>query len=114
MLLHTHYRDLRSYRYTLYGEVSAGAAAEMKRPEVADFFAHGVKGESALRRCRYTLYGDVSAGAAAEMKRPEVADFFARLIQRVSPKSYPQAVAEVTVTRRFLENFSGGPGDPKL
>lgn len=37
----------------------------------------------------------------------QVEDFFARLIQRVSPKSYPQALGEVIVTQKFLENFSG-------
>lgn len=37
----------------------------------------------------------------------QVADFFARLVQRVAPKHYAQAMAEVTVTRLFLENFSG-------
>ena len=37
----------------------------------------------------------------------QVADFFARLVQRVSPKSYSQAMAEVTVSQRFFENFSG-------
>lgn len=37
----------------------------------------------------------------------QVVDFFANLVKRVSPKSYTQALAEVTVTRRFLENFSG-------
>eukprot|EP00897_Mesotaenium_endlicherianum_P004576 jgi/Mesen1/4146/ME000218S03261 len=31
----------------------------------------------------------------------------ARLIQRVSPKSYFQAAAEVAVTQQFFENFSG-------
>ncbi|KAJ9517976.1 hypothetical protein QJQ45_004346 [Haematococcus lacustris] len=36
-----------------------------------------------------------------------VADFFARLIQRVAPKSWAQASAEVRVTRAFYENFSG-------
>eukprot|EP00250_Pteridium_aquilinum_P010411 c19365_g1_i3 orf=191-1822(+) len=56
---------------------------------------------------RYLLYGDVSAKAAHCMKQPEVETFFAKLIQRVSPKSLPQAVGEVTVTRKFLENFSG-------
>lgn len=56
---------------------------------------------------RYVMWGAVTARAAAEMRRPAVADFFARLVQRTSPKSYPQALAEVTVTRRFLENFSG-------
>lgn len=37
----------------------------------------------------------------------QVADFFARLIQRVSPKSYQQALGEVQVTQKFLENFCG-------
>lgn len=56
---------------------------------------------------RYLLYGDVSAKAAHALKEPEVENFFARLIQRVSPKSFPQAVGEVTVTQKFFENFSG-------
>ncbi|KAK9861812.1 hypothetical protein WJX84_005199 [Apatococcus fuscideae] len=56
---------------------------------------------------RYILYGDVSAKVAEELRKPEVADFFARLVQRVSPKSYSQAMAEVTVSQRFFENFSG-------
>jgi hypothetical protein len=38
---------------------------------------------------------------------PQVSDFFVRLIQRVSPKSYQQAFAEVYVTQKFLENFCG-------
>lgn len=37
----------------------------------------------------------------------QVSEYFARLIQRVSPKSYAQALGEVTVTQKFLENFSG-------
>ena len=37
----------------------------------------------------------------------QIENFFARLIQRVSPKSFPQAIGEVTVTQKFLENFSG-------
>lgn len=56
---------------------------------------------------RYLLYGAVSARMAQELAKPEVADFFARLIQRVAPKHYAQAMNEVTVTRIFLENFSG-------
>mmetsp|Transcript_2467 Transcript_2467/g.7402 ORF Transcript_2467/g.7402 Transcript_2467/m.7402 type:complete len:450 (+) Transcript_2467:202-1551(+) len=56
---------------------------------------------------RYLMYGAISARIAEEMRKPEVADFFARLIQRVAPKHYAQAMAEVTVTRLFLENFSG-------
>ena len=39
--------------------------------------------------------------------RRQVEDYFTRLIQRVAPKHDAQARAEVVVTRRFLENFSG-------
>ena len=52
------------------------------------------------------MMGDVSNAAAAEMGKPEVEEYFTRLIQRVAPKSWTQALAEVTVTRRFLANFS--------
>lgn len=44
---------------------------------------------------------------AQEMRKPEVEHFFARLIQRVAPKSYDQALAEVRVTCKFFENFTG-------
>lgn len=56
---------------------------------------------------RYVMYGDISARAAAALKQPEVSHFFAKLIQRVSPKSFAQALGEVNVTQTFLENFSG-------
>ncbi|XP_072967298.1 probable aldehyde dehydrogenase isoform X1 [Typha angustifolia] len=56
---------------------------------------------------RYVMLGDVSAKAAKLLAQPEVSDFFTRLIQRVSPKSYNQALAEVQVSQKFLENFSG-------
>ena len=55
---------------------------------------------------RYNMLGDVSNRAAEEMGKPDVEDYFVRLIQRVAPKSRAQALAEVTVTRRFLANFS--------
>ncbi|XP_068648242.1 probable aldehyde dehydrogenase [Aristolochia californica] len=60
-------------------------------------------------RCpeRYLLFGDISAKAAHILAQPEVSSFFAKLIQRVSPKSYNQALAEVIVSQKFLENFSG-------
>lgn len=57
--------------------------------------------------CRYVMYGDITFKAAEQLRKPEVLDFFASLIQRVSPKSYQQAVAEVTITRQFLDNFGG-------
>ncbi|CAL4902058.1 unnamed protein product [Urochloa decumbens] len=56
---------------------------------------------------RYLMYGDISAKAAHMLGQPEVSDFFAKLIQRVSPKSYQQALAEVQVSQKFLENFCG-------
>jgi len=56
---------------------------------------------------RYCMYGDISAKAARELSDPEVEDFFIRLIQRTSPKSRAQALGEVSITKRFLENFSG-------
>ncbi|XP_020570949.1 probable aldehyde dehydrogenase [Phalaenopsis equestris] len=56
---------------------------------------------------RYLLYGDISTKAAHLLGKPEVSNFFARLIQRVSPKSYKQALGEVFVTQKFLENFCG-------
>ena len=55
---------------------------------------------------RYVLYGDISAKVAFEMRKPEVIDFFARLIQRVAPKSYAQAMGEHVVTRRFFGAFT--------
>ncbi|KAK1281854.1 hypothetical protein QJS10_CPB22g00845 [Acorus calamus] len=56
---------------------------------------------------RYILFGDISAKAAHLLAQPEVSNFFTSLIQRVSPKSYDQALAEVYVSQKFLENFSG-------
>jgi 1-pyrroline-5-carboxylate dehydrogenase len=44
---------------------------------------------------RYLMLGRVSARAAQTLRDPVVADFFARLIQRVTPKSYAQAMSEV-------------------
>jgi 1-pyrroline-5-carboxylate dehydrogenase len=57
--------------------------------------------------CRYVKYGEVTAKAAAEFRKPEVMEHFSRLVQRVSPKSYAQAEAEVKVTRTFFETFAG-------
>lgn len=55
---------------------------------------------------RYNMLGEVCAKAAAEMAKPEVAQFYTRLIQRLTPKSLPQAGGEPTVVRKFLENYS--------
>ena len=56
---------------------------------------------------RYVELGAVCAKAAALLAEQDVADFFAKLMQRVMPKSWNQCMAEVTVTRAFLHNFSG-------
>lgn len=53
------------------------------------------------------MLGGVSAQAASILRSKEGSDFFTRLIMRVSPKSYEQALAEVRISRIFLENFSG-------
>ena len=53
------------------------------------------------------MYGDVCNRAGHALRQPETLDFFATLIQRVSPKSYQQALNEVIVTGKFLDNFSG-------
>ena len=56
---------------------------------------------------RYVELGQVCARAAALLADPDVADYFTKLIQRVMPKTWNQCKGEVTVTRVFLENFSG-------
>ena len=56
---------------------------------------------------RYIELGRVCARAATLLAEKDVEDFFTKLIQRVMPKSWNQCKAEVTVTRTFLENFSG-------
>lgn len=56
---------------------------------------------------RYVELGEVTSRAVQEMRKDDVANHFAKLIQRVVPKSYAQAMGEVKVTRLFLENFCG-------
>jgi 1-pyrroline-5-carboxylate dehydrogenase len=56
---------------------------------------------------RYIELGQVCAKAARLLADEAISSYFTRLIQRVMPKSWHQAMGEVTVTRIFLENFSG-------
>ncbi len=56
---------------------------------------------------RYVHLGRVCAKAAALLAHPDIEAYFTRLTQRVMPKSWNQCLAEVTVTRVFLENFAG-------
>lgn len=56
---------------------------------------------------RYLKYGEISAKTANSLNEPHINEFFVKLIQRVMPKSYNQAKAEVDVTKKFLYNFSG-------
>eukprot|EP00392_Amoebophrya_sp_AT5.2_P010906 g10973.t1 len=54
---------------------------------------------------RYTLYGRISFNLAKALDDPGIADHFTKLIQRVVPKSYPQARGEVAIVGKFLQNF---------
>ena len=56
---------------------------------------------------RYVMLGKLCTRVAAIMAEPEVSDYFSKLIQRVMPKSWAQCMGEYTVTRTFIENFSG-------
>jgi len=56
---------------------------------------------------RYVQYGNICARASELLRKPEILEFFIKLIQRVAPKSYVQARAEVAVSLKFLENFNG-------
>lgn len=56
---------------------------------------------------RYLLYGEVCKKAANLLDEPKISDFFVQLMQRVVPKTYTQCLGELTVTKKFLENFSG-------
>jgi len=56
---------------------------------------------------RYVMLGRVCARAAALLAEPAVKDYFVTLLQRVMPKSRQQCLGEVSITRVFLENFSG-------
>jgi 1-pyrroline-5-carboxylate dehydrogenase len=55
---------------------------------------------------RYNMLGEVCANMARELHKPEVRDFFGKLIQRLTPKSWPQSVGEPVVVRKWLENYS--------
>lgn len=55
---------------------------------------------------RYNMLGEVMARGAEELRKPEVAEFFGTLIQRLVPKSWPQAIGEPTITRKWMESYS--------
>ena len=56
---------------------------------------------------RYVELGRVCTKAAEMLGHQDVIEFFTRLTQRVMPKSWNQCLAEITVTRTFLQNFAG-------
>jgi 1-pyrroline-5-carboxylate dehydrogenase len=56
---------------------------------------------------RYLMLGEVCAKSAELLREDEIEKYFCKLIQRVMRKSDSQCLGEVTVTRVFLENFSG-------
>lgn len=53
------------------------------------------------------MLGQVTRKVAEVLHDEKVLDYFTRLVQRVAPKSYTQAKAEMVVTRAFFENFAG-------
>jgi len=55
---------------------------------------------------RYNMLGEVMTNGSRELAKPEVAEFFGKLIQRLVPKSWPQAIGEPTVTRKWMEDYS--------
>ena len=60
-----------------------------------------------LNQHRYLMYGEITQKTAQALDTIPVKNYFIELIQRVMPKSYQQAEAEVEVTKKFLYNFSG-------
>ena len=94
-----------SYRYLLYGDVSAKAAYALKQPEA--FLLISLQSYITVQSFHQTYNFIFWALHNMRMLFLQIENFFARLIQRVSPKSFPQAIGEVTVTQKFLENFSG-------
>jgi 1-pyrroline-5-carboxylate dehydrogenase len=60
-----------------------------------------------LNQQRYLMYGEITQKTANSLDTPIIKNYFIELIQRVMPKSYQQAEAEVEVTKKFLYNFSG-------
>ena len=78
-------------------------AEEMRKPEVRQYL-HQLPDSKGRRLLLDSLNSRIHPCASLQL---QVADYFARLVQRVAPKHYAQAMAEVTVTRLFLENFSG-------
>jgi 1-pyrroline-5-carboxylate dehydrogenase len=53
------------------------------------------------------MYGEVCRKAAELLAQDDIVSHFVKLIQRLVPKSVPQALGEVKVARAFLANFSG-------
>lgn len=47
---------------------------------------------------RYNMLGEVMTLGSRELAKPEVAEFFGKLIQRLVPKSWAQAIGEPTVS----------------
>ena len=60
-----------------------------------------------LNQNRYLMYGEITQKTAQSLDDSKIKNYFIELIQRVMPKSYQQAEAEVEVTKKFLYNFSG-------
>lgn len=96
-------------RYLLFGDVSSKSADVLSKPEVWWTFNCLTLSLSLFSYFSCPLWGGILFYNSLLKQNMvlQVTDFFARLIQRVSPKSYQQACAEVNVTVKFLRNFSG-------
>jgi 1-pyrroline-5-carboxylate dehydrogenase len=89
----------------MYGDISAKAAHMLGQPAVCLIDTKLLNPQEiqlTLIFHRYFFHSSLLSKCSIQ-----VSDFFAKLIQRVSPKSYQQALAEVQVSQKFLENFCG-------
>jgi 1-pyrroline-5-carboxylate dehydrogenase len=56
---------------------------------------------------RYVSYGHICRKISESLHNPEIFNHFVELIKAVFPKFHGQAVAEMSVTRAFIDNFAG-------
>jgi len=108
------WQDVDTYRDDIVDPMNGEAFLQVPDTEDMAHFVAGLEScpksglHNPLRNNdRYVHLGRVCAKSAALLATPEVEEFFTKLTQRVMPKSWQQCLAEVRVTRVFLENFAG-------
>ncbi|MCO4811750.1 MAG: aldehyde dehydrogenase family protein [Gammaproteobacteria bacterium] len=109
-----HWTDVGTYRDDIVDPMNGDAFLQVPDTQDMARFIEGLEScpkpglHNPLRNNeRYVHLGSVCARSAALLATPEVEEFFTKLTQRVMPKSWQQCLAEVRVTRVFLENFAG-------